>query len=561
MFGGVCNFIHQGRQANNHPMKRHPNVPSSSSVKMPAAHTGQTPMDVDSHNNPYYDHYNNQPYQHHHHHADYSKIARDLVQKESEAEEKIKKQSRQSIRNYKVLEKLGEGAFSKVYKAVNIETGAYVAIKVIQKYQLDVKQRSSVLKEVALMRKLNHPNIVSFVDFIENDQCYYIVQELVEGGELFNQIVKYTYFSEDLSRHVIIQVAEALLYLHETVGIVHRDLKPENVFFCPIPVTPSRVRRFRHSDDPNNKLDEGEFKMNYGGGGIGLVKVGDFGLSKQLIANKSLKTPCGTLGYTAPEIVKDMKYSKEVDMWGLGCLLYITLCGFPPFFNDSIEELTEKVSKGEYEFLSPWWDEISFGAKHCVAKLLTVDPKERYSITEFLNDPWILEFLHRSSSNRNHTSTTHDIATESYSDMSPVMENANWGERATLPRYESSTFSSSYDSRETSNDTIPTSKQLMLSSKPDVFSPAVIAMKEAMDITAVARRLREETNISPRIAEDGLNRQHKAMMIDGNTNTTKGSIRGDLQKMQQAIGLRSFRLNINESSILQRRKHKPEISS
>ena len=100
-------------------------------------------------------------------------------------------------------------------------------------------------------------------------------------------------------------------------------------------------------------------------------------------------TPCGTVGYTAPEIVKDERYSKSVDMWALGCVLYTLLCGFPPFYDESIQVLTEKVARGQYTFLSPWWDDISKPAQDLVSHLLTVDPDKRYSIQQFLNHPWI----------------------------------------------------------------------------------------------------------------------------------------------------------------------------
>lgn len=100
-------------------------------------------------------------------------------------------------------------------------------------------------------------------------------------------------------------------------------------------------------------------------------------------------TPCGTVGYTAPEIVKDERYSKSVDMWALGCVLYTLLCGFPPFYDESIQVLTEKVARGQYTFLSPWWDDISKSAQDLISHLLTVDPEQRYSIKEFLAHPWI----------------------------------------------------------------------------------------------------------------------------------------------------------------------------
>jgi len=178
----------------------------------------------------------------------------------------------------------------------------------------------------------------------------------MEGGELFHQIVKLTYFSENLARHVILQVAHGIRYLHEERGVVHRDIKPENLLFDRIPIIPSKHPVRRPYDE--EKEDEGEFIPGVGGGGIGRVKIADFGLSK-VVWNEETMTPCGTVGYTAPEIVKDERYSKSVDMWALGCVLYTLLCGFPPFYDESINVLTEKVARGYYTFLSPWWDDIS----------------------------------------------------------------------------------------------------------------------------------------------------------------------------------------------------------
>ena len=123
-----------------------------------------------------------------------------------------------------------------------------------------------------------------------------------------------------------------------------------------IPIAPSKYPVHRQYDE--EKEDEGEFTPGVGGGGIGRVKIADFGLSK-VVWNEQTMTPCGTVGYTAPEIVKDERYSKSVDMWALGCVLYTLLCGFPPFYDESINVLTEKVARGYYTFLSPWWDDIS----------------------------------------------------------------------------------------------------------------------------------------------------------------------------------------------------------
>ncbi|TFK43361.1 kinase-like domain-containing protein [Crucibulum laeve] len=320
-----------------------------------------------------------------------------------EREQKSKMPTYKGLENFKLIEKMGDGAFSNVYKALDLTTGKKVAVKVVRKYELNASQagekhlnrefkkkprvteRANILKEVQIMRGTNHPSIVKLISFSESQEHYFLVLELMEGGELFHQIVKLTYFSENLARHVILQVANGIRYLHEERGVVHRDIKPENLLFERIDIIPSKNPVHRPYDE--EKEDEGEFIPGVGGGGIGRVKIADFGLSK-VVWNEETMTPCGTVGYTAPEIVKDERYSKSVDMWALGCVLYTLLCGFPPFYDESINVLTEKVARGYYTFLSPWWDDISHSAKDLITHLLCVDPAQRYTIDEFLAHPW-----------------------------------------------------------------------------------------------------------------------------------------------------------------------------
>jgi serine/threonine protein kinase len=173
----------------------------------------------------------------------------------------------------------------------------------------------------------------------------------------------------------------------KTDVMVFSDIKPENLLFYPTPLIPSKTRKMKPTDE-EDKADEGEYVPGVGAGGIGVIKIADFGLSK-VIWDSQTMTPCGTVGYTAPEIVKDERYSKSVDMWAMGCVLYTLLCGFPPFYDESIQTLTEKVARGQYTFLSPWWDDISQSAKDLISHLLTVDPDKRYDIHQFLNHPWI----------------------------------------------------------------------------------------------------------------------------------------------------------------------------
>ncbi|PPQ65216.1 hypothetical protein CVT26_000193 [Gymnopilus dilepis] len=339
-------------------------------------------------------------------------VAEQIVDEERKAKSKMT--TYKGLENFRLDEKMGDGAFSNVYRAVDLTSGKPVAIiyhytNTLFFYFMIPLNRRAVLflelqagekhlnpqfkkkprvTEVQIMRGTNHPSIVKLFSFSESPEHYFLVMELMEGGELFHQIVKLTYFSENLSRHVILQVASAIRYLHEERGVVHRDIKPENLLFERIPIIPSKNPIRRPYDE--EKEDEGEFIPGVGGGGIGRVKIADFGLSK-VVWNEQTMTPCGTVGYTAPEIVKDERYSKSVDMWALGCVLYTLLCGFPPFYDESINVLTEKVARGYYTFLSPWWDDISHSAKDLISHLLCVDPAQRYTIDEFLAHPWCKE--------------------------------------------------------------------------------------------------------------------------------------------------------------------------
>ncbi|TGJ84523.1 hypothetical protein E0Z10_g4245 [Xylaria hypoxylon] len=408
------NFIRHGKQAKvnyGDSAKKQDQSPPSTAQKVMANPTEPGPVVGHEKNIPLPDAYSVQPGDMHNrvaqadgvaaHHAEANQSASSsqsrgkrnsdphvakIIQEEHESRSSFPRYP--GLERWELLEKMGDGAFSNVYRARDRQGDAgEVAIKVVRRFEMNNMQRANILKEVQIMRQLDHPNIVKLIDFSESRQYYYIVLELAPGGELFHQIVNLTYFSEDLSRHVIVQVAKALEYLHEEMGVVHRDIKPENILFRPIPFVPTKVPKPKQPGD-EDKADEGDFIPGVGSGGIGKIQIADFGLSK-IVWDKQTMTPCGTVGYTAPEIVKDERYSKSVDMWALGCVLYTLLCGFPPFYDESIEILTEKVAKGQFTFLSPWWDDISKSAQDLIGHLLTVDPDKRYTIKEFLSHPWI----------------------------------------------------------------------------------------------------------------------------------------------------------------------------
>lgn len=322
---------------------------------------------------------------------------------------------------YRLEQLLGEGAFSSVYKGCNTQTGESVAIKIINKQNLTPKQLGNTHNEIHIMNTLanagNHPNVLRMIELFDEQDNSFLILEYCDGGEIFNKIIDFTYFSEALARHVFVQLVDAIGFLHEH-NVVHRDIKPENLLFRRIPQQTRPESEFRaalRKSDDALKRDEGRFVPGVGGGGIGTVKLADFGLAKLLrfdpkvasgSGHSNLKTPCGTAGYTAPEVIhcgverrrrfksstsKSNYYLKAVDIWSLGCLLYTMLCGFPPFYDDNHDVLTHKIITADYVFLAPWWDEISADAKDLVSRMLVVNPELRITIDEIYSHPWMAD--------------------------------------------------------------------------------------------------------------------------------------------------------------------------
>ena len=189
-------------------------------------------------------------------------------------------------------------------------------------------------------------------------------------------------------------------------------------------------------------------------------------------------TPCGTVGYTAPEIVKDERYSKSVDMWALGCVLYTLLCGFPPFYDESIQTLTEKVARGQYTFLSPWWDSISKSAKDLISHLLTVDPVRRYTIDEFLHHPWIRESQEETAPAFDAPPTTVNFTKKEF--IEPMDGIEQTGVAASIPGHIRAAMAAG---------TTP----LTPGSKAAEFrSPGSVSLREVFDVSYAVHRMEEE---------------------------------------------------------------------
>ncbi|XP_036447557.1 calcium/calmodulin-dependent protein kinase type 1G-like [Colossoma macropomum] len=251
------------------------------------------------------------------------------------------------------MEVLGSGASSEVFMVKEIKTGKKYAMKCVVK-----KNRNTSLEnEIAVLKRIKHENIVALEDFYESHTHYYLVMQLVSGGELFDRLLNQGMFSEKDASLVIRQVLEGVNYLHKN-GIVHRDLKLENLLY--------------YSQDDNSK-----------------IMISDFGLSK-IEDNGIMSTTCGTPGYVAPEVLGQKPYSKAVDCWSIGVITYILLCGYPPFYEESESLLFSKIKKAEYEFDSPFWDDISESAKDFVRNLIQKDPELRYTTEQALKHPWIM---------------------------------------------------------------------------------------------------------------------------------------------------------------------------
>ncbi|XP_059189197.1 calcium/calmodulin-dependent protein kinase IGb [Centropristis striata] len=271
-----------------------------------------------------------------------------------EADHVWKKDTENIQEVFDFMEELGSGAFSEVYMVKEKKTGKLFAMKCVKKKQ---KRDINLENEIAVLRKIQHENVVGMEDFYESRSHYYLVMELVAGGELFDRILDRGVYSEKDASRVIQQVLQAVSYLHES-GIVHRDLKPENILY--------------YSQDENSK-----------------IMISDFGLSK-MVDNGIMSTACGTPGYVAPEVLAQKPYSKAVDCWSIGVITYILLCGYPPFYEESETRLFSKIMKAQYEFDSPFWDDISESAKDFIRNMMQKNPSMRYSTDLALRHPWII---------------------------------------------------------------------------------------------------------------------------------------------------------------------------
>ena len=268
------------------------------------------------------------------------------------------------VSEYDILEVVGKGQYGVCRKGIRRIDGKEVAIKSISKMKIISEQdQKEVEREIAIMRHLaGHPNIVQIFNVFEDKSYIHIVMELCKGGELFDQIINKGHYSEKEAAGLVRTMLNVIQHMH-VLGVVHRDLKPENFLIC-----------LENPDKPS-------------------IKAIDFGLSAFISQNEKLKECVGSSYYIAPEVLR-RSYGPDADIWSAGVILYILLCGSPPFFGSNDREILQKVMKyrdGTLNFKFQPWPTISDGAKKCVQMMLKLDPGERASIETILNHPWMKE--------------------------------------------------------------------------------------------------------------------------------------------------------------------------
>ncbi|XP_042185319.1 serine/threonine-protein kinase MARK2 isoform X1 [Oncorhynchus tshawytscha] len=255
------------------------------------------------------------------------------------------------IGNYRLLKTIGKGNFAKVKLARHVLTGKEVAVKIIDKTQLNSSSLQKLFREVRIMKLLNHPNIVKLFEVIETEKTLYLVMEYASGGEVFDYLVAHGRMKEKEARAKFRQIVSAVQYCHQKC-IVHRDLKAENLL-----------------------LDS---DMN--------IKIADFGFSNEFVMGSKLDTFCGSPPYAAPELFQGKKYDgPEVDVWSLGVILYTLVSGSLPFDGQNLKELRERVLRGKYRI--PFY--MSTDCENLLKKFLILNPTKRGSLEQIMKDRWM----------------------------------------------------------------------------------------------------------------------------------------------------------------------------
>ncbi|SCU81998.1 LADA_0C02366g1_1 [Lachancea dasiensis] len=280
---------------------------------------------------------------------------------------------------YVLGKELGSGHYAIVKEATDKSSGDIVAVKIFHpQLNDDQKKTKQFREETKILMSIQHRNIVKlmdrFVEPVSKSQIQtYLVLEKVNDGELFDRIVRKGRLRQNETNAIFRQILNGLRYLHAK-NIIHRDIKPENILL--------NIRKRQSPDElQQGPWDEDELEIT--------IKIADFGLAKFIGEMQFTNTLCGTPSYVAPEVLKKTGYSAKVDLWSAGVLLYVCLCGFPPFSEQlSPPSMKEQILRGKLAFYSPYWDDIDDSCLHLISNLLVVNPATRFDVGQTINHPW-----------------------------------------------------------------------------------------------------------------------------------------------------------------------------
>jgi calcium-dependent protein kinase len=275
---------------------------------------------------------------------------------------------------------MGTGGFGVVYKCRHRETKQTRAVKIIPKKK--IKNMETFLQEIKIMQKLDHPNVLKLFEYFIDDKEVYLVTEICKGGELFDRIVAREFYPEPEAAIIFEQILRSVNYIH-SMGIAHRDIKPENFLF----ESKEEDSSLKIIDFGLSKiLEKGEIK----GDTSTKIAPGD-GKRRKLAQLGKMTTKAGTPCYISPEVLTG-NYNIDCDMWSVGCMLYILLCGYPPFEGDDDYELCQSILKGKVEFDGEEWESISKDAKSLINSMIC-KPEKRLTADEALRHKWMKKMI------------------------------------------------------------------------------------------------------------------------------------------------------------------------
>eukprot|EP00581_Thalassiosira_minuscula_P012792 CAMPEP_0183714356 /NCGR_PEP_ID=MMETSP0737-20130205/8892_1 /TAXON_ID=385413 /ORGANISM="Thalassiosira miniscula, Strain CCMP1093" /LENGTH=501 /DNA_ID=CAMNT_0025943263 /DNA_START=195 /DNA_END=1703 /DNA_ORIENTATION=+ len=265
---------------------------------------------------------------------------------------------------YEICEVLGVGSTSTCHRCVEHSTGLSRACKIVDKHEIDPKYQNMMdqfYTEIKTLKNLQHPNIIQLYDVYISEDKIYIIMELMSGGELFDYVVQKGTLTEEEASRIVRKVTSALVYMHSK-NVIHRDLKPENLLLA-------------HKPRSSHDIE---------------VKIIDFGLSKILSDGPVTSSFLGTRGYLAPEMIQRRNYTKSVDAWALGVIIFVLLCGCLPFDDDcqSIPNSPDLRTKFTLRF-PRWAKDLSSSARDLLNRLLNIDPSKRYTAEDAMEHPWV----------------------------------------------------------------------------------------------------------------------------------------------------------------------------